>query len=151
MGHRRNARELAMQALFSVDLRENNLLKKSLLKDRLPEKSVEDESIQCFCENFKNKLSKNTYPYFHTLLDGVKKHKNEIDKLIEKHSNNWKIARMSYVDRNIMRIAGYELLFCPDIPSKVSINEAVDIGKKFGTFESGSFVNGILDSIKQSL
>ena len=63
-------------------------------------------------------------------------------------SKNWKITRMSCVDRNIIRIAIFEMLFCKDIPAKVSINEAIDIGKKFGTDESGSFINGIIDSIR---
>ena len=75
----------------------------------------------------------------------------EIDALIERFSKNWKIRRMSCVDRNVMRIAVYELLYCQDIPPKVSINEAVDIGKKFGTEESGAFINGILDSIREAL
>ena len=76
---------------------------------------------------------------------------SEIDTLIERFSKNWKIHRMSCVDRNVMRIAVYELLYCEDIPPKVSINEAVDVGKKFGTEESGAFINGIMDSIRDAL
>jgi len=68
--------------------------------------------------------------------------------LIERFSRNWRLSRMSCVDRNIMRIAVYEMLFCSDIPAKVSINEAIDIGKKYGTEESGAFINGILDSVR---
>jgi N utilization substance protein B len=75
----------------------------------------------------------------------------EIDAIIERFSANWKLSRMSCVDRNVMRIAVYELLCCHDIPSKVSINEAIDVGKKFGTDESGAFINGILDSIRIAL
>jgi N utilization substance protein B len=67
--------------------------------------------------------------------------------IIERFSSNWKISRMSCADRNIMRCAVYEILFCDDIPLKVSINEAIDIGKKFGTEDSGAFINGILDSV----
>ncbi len=74
--------------------------------------------------------------------------RSEIDSIIERFSSNWKISRMSCVDRNIMRLAVYELLYCEDIPPKVSINEAIDIGKKYGTEESGAFINGILDSIR---
>ncbi|MDD4463608.1 MAG: transcription antitermination factor NusB, partial [Desulfobacterales bacterium] len=72
----------------------------------------------------------------------------QIDQLIEHFSSNWKISRMSCVDRNIMRMAVYELLFCTEIPPKVSINEAIDVGKRFGTEESGAFINGILDTIR---
>ena len=72
----------------------------------------------------------------------------EIDAIIEDYSSNWKVSRMSCVDRNVMRIAVFELKWCSEIPSKVSINEAIDIGKKFGTDESGAFINGILDSIR---
>jgi len=80
-------------------------------------------------------------------VEGVLQHKDEIDQFIERFSNNWKISRMSRVDRNIMRIAVFEILYCDDIPFKVSINEAVDLGKRYGTEESGAFINGILDSI----
>jgi len=83
------------------------------------------------------------------LVEGVINHLDEIDTLIHSSSKNWKISRMPVVDRNIMRIAVYELLYCPDIPAKVSINEAVDIGKKYGTRDSGAFVNGVLDRIRE--
>ena len=76
------------------------------------------------------------------LVNGVIDYKTQIDDIIERFSNNWKISRMSGVDRNIMRIAVYEMLFRRDIPPKVSINEAIDVGKKFGTEESGAFING---------
>jgi len=71
----------------------------------------------------------------------------KIDAVIESYSSNWKLSRISGVDRNIMRVAVYELLYCSDIPTKVSINEAVDVAKKYGTEESGAFINGVLDSI----
>jgi N utilization substance protein B len=79
------------------------------------------------------------------------RYKTQIDPLLEQFSENWKIGRMSCVDRNVMRIALYEMLFCEDIPHKVSINEAIDIGKKFGDSESGAFINGILDKIRLGL
>jgi len=68
-----------------------------------------------------------------------------------RYADNWKMERMSCVDRNILRIAVYEMLLCPDIPPKVSINEAIEVGKKFGTEESGAFINGILDSVRLSI
>lgn len=130
MGYRRKARELAMQALFYMDMRKN----------------VSSEAFDFYCLHFPP--SKNAQPFFSALVNGVIRVGSEIDTVIERYSSNWKISRMSGVDRNIIRIAVYELLYCHDIPPKVSINEAIDVGKKFGTEESGAFINGILDSIR---
>jgi N utilization substance protein B len=101
-----------------------------------------DRYCQCF------PVSKKAFPFFTKLVQGVLAEKVRIDALIERYSNNWKISRMPCVDRNIMRIAVFELIYCEDIPSKVSINEAIDVGKKYGTEDSGAFINGILDSIR---
>ncbi len=87
---------------------------------------------------------------FIELVSGVRRNRQALDKIIEDFSSNWKISRMSCVDRNILRIAVYELLVMEDIPVKVSINEAIDIGKKYGTQDSGAFINGILDGIHQA-
>ena len=133
MGTRRQARELAMQALFYMDMQSN----------------ASSEMLEFFCENFRP--PKKAHPFFLTLVNGVLETRSEIDSLIERFAKNWKIHRMSCVDRNVMRIAVYELLYCEDIPPKVSINEAVDVGKKFGTEESGAFINGIMDSIRDAL
>jgi N utilization substance protein B len=86
--------------------------------------------------------------FFHYLVDGVGEHRETIDAVIERFSSNWRISRMTCVDRNVLRIAAFELLYCADIPPKVSINEAIDVAKRFGTEESGAFINGILDSIR---
>lgn len=130
MGSRRKSRELAMQALYYMDMRQDD----------------SDEMLCRFCDNFTppNKAT----PFFFRLVKGVIQAKSDIDAIIERFSDNWKLTRMSCVDRNIIRIAAYELLCCQDIPPKVSINEAIDVGKKFGTEESGAFINGILDSIR---
>ncbi|RZB29931.1 MAG: N utilization substance protein B [Desulfobacteraceae bacterium Eth-SRB1] len=133
MVNRRKSRELAMQALFYMDM----------------SKSDSEETIKLFCDNFI--FSKEASLFFLKLVNGVIHTRQDIDPIIERFSSNWKMSRMSCVDRNIMRIAVYELLFCSDIPSKVSMNEAIDIGKKFGTEESGAFINGILDSIHIAL
>ncbi|RLC26566.1 MAG: transcription antitermination factor NusB [Deltaproteobacteria bacterium] len=133
MRNRRKARELAMQALFYIDMSQND----------------SKEAIKLFYENFVT--SKRNLSFFFELINGVIKALPEIDSVIERFSSNWKISRMSIVDRNIMRLAVYEMLFCDDIPSKVSINEAIDIGKKFSAEESGAFINGILDSIRIAL
>jgi len=133
MGTRRQARELAMQALFYMDIR----------------KDASEETLEYFCDCFCP--SKKSRPFLTKLVNGVLGAKGQIDALVERFSQNWKIDRMSSVDRNVMRIAVYELLYCDDIPPKVSINEAVDIGKKFGTQDSGAFINGIMDSIRGEL
>jgi len=122
-----------MQALFYLDMRNNASV----------------EMLERFCGNFSP--SKRSRPFFLKLVNGVLESKDELDALIERFSKNWDIKRMSGVDRNVMRIAVFELLYCDDIPPKVSINEAVDVGKKFGTEESGSFINGIMDSIRLEL
>jgi len=82
------------------------------------------------------------------IIRGVEEHRGDLDRIIEKYSSHWKIDRMAHVDRNILRIAIYELLYCNDIPPKVAINEAIDIGKKFGSEDSGAFINGVLDKVK---
>ena len=133
MGTRRQARELAMQALFYMDMQNN----------------ASAQMLASFCDNFRP--SKKAHPFFLKLVSGVLETRPEIDSLIEKFSKNWKIDRMSGVDRNVMRIAVYEMLYCEDIPPKVSINEAVEVGKKYGTEESGSFINGIMDGIRDAL
>lgn len=155
MGDRRDARELALQALFYFDVN----------------KGEPWELLELFCLDFEemingtrlnfDKMTAQNYPnseeippenqrdFFINLVEGVVNSLDEIDALIHAISKNWKISRMPVVDRNIMRIAVYEFLYCPDIPAKVSINEAVDIGKKYGTRDSGAFVNGVLDRIRE--
>ncbi len=127
---RTKARELALQALFYMDMRQN----------------ASPDALVLFCENFPP--SERTRPFFLELVKGIIPVIPDIDTLIERFSENWKIGRMACVDRNIIRIAAYEILFREDIPTKVSINEAIEIGKKFGTEDSGAFINGILDSIR---
>lgn len=122
-----------MQALFNCDMCHDN----------------PDEVVERFCTNFN--ASKKSLPFFYSLVNGILRMQSEIDGLIERFSSHWRISRMAAVDRNILRVAVYELLFCDDIPAKVSINEAIDIGKKFGTEESGAFINGILDSIRKAI
>ena len=122
-----------MQVLFYIDMRDHASL----------------QMLESFCDNFSP--PKKARPFLLSLVNGVLETRGEIDTLIERFSKNWEIHRMSCVDRNVMRIAVYELLYCEDIPPKVSINEAVDVGKKFGTEESGAFINGIMDSIRDAL
>ena len=124
MGDRRQARELALQALFAFDIEKT-----------FPSQNLE-EDLDMFCVNNEKKLTKSIKPFFLKLVKGVNKNFSQIDLLLSKYSKNWKIFRMPVVDRNIMRIAIFEFLKESDIPGNVTINEAVEIGKKYGTKDS---------------
>ena len=132
MGDRRVSRELALQALFSFDVNK-------------PDTAT---GLEQFCAQREEELTDTVKPFFLDLVEGVLGFGDDIDGLLNKYSKNWKLSRMPVVDRNIMRIATFELLKRSDIPPSVSINEAVEIGKKFGTSDSGSFINGVLDRIR---
>jgi len=133
MGLRRKSREATLQILYQVDLSQGDA--KELCAAYWQQHELESEAKE-FAEN---------------LVNGVLRNLKEIDHLIESHSTHWKISRMSCVDRNILRIAVFELLYQSDIPASVSLNEAIEIGKKFGTEDSGAFINGILDHIAKEL
>ena len=133
MGSRRKSRELALQALFYMDL----------------QKCFGPEMVERFSSVFPP--SAQTQAFFSRLVNGIMAARPTVDALIERFSSNWKINRMGGVDRNLLWIAVFELLYCEDIPAKVSINEAIDLAKKFGTEESGAFINGILDSIRLAI
>jgi transcription antitermination factor NusB len=134
MGKRRRSRELAIKVLFHLEF------------------SKKDDPAVTFdliCNNFG--ISKDIEIFSKELVLGVCEHIKELDNLISKASQNWRLERIARVDHSILRLAVYELLYRGDIPPKVSINEAVDLGKKFGTEESGAFINGIVDKIYTSL
>lgn len=132
MGERRQARELALQALYYLDI----------------DRGAPKELLELFCSNFQDRIDESIRPFFLELVNGVIESRQEINDLMNLSSSNWKVSRMPIVDRNIMRMAIFEMLKCPDIPSTVSINEAVEIGKRFGTRGSGAFINGVLDKIR---
>ncbi len=134
MGDRRQARELALQALFFFDMDKSD-----------PD---QDKNLVIFCAGNEEKLTQEVKPFFLDLVNGVRENSSQIDAFLNKYSKNWRISRMPVVDRNIMRIAIFEFIKHSDIPSSVTINEAVEIGKKYGTRDSGSFINGVLDRIK---
>jgi transcription antitermination protein NusB len=158
MGKRREARERAVQFLFQHDINPPEDLKAALEEfwesqraaaiatDKgaatwgqpveLPPPSADEASVRLFAE---------------PLIRGALEYRNEADELIKKHAEHWDLHRLAAVDRNVLRLAIYEMLHRDDIPPVVSINEAVDIAKKFSTQDSGKFVNGILDKIKGEL
>jgi len=133
MGKRRQARELAIQVLFHLEFNPGN----------------PDEVFDLICENFSSQGS--SLPFSRQLVMGVCEKKVSLDELIGRSSRNWRLERMSRLDRCILRLAAFEILFMEDIPPKVSIDEALEIGKKFGSENSGSFINGILDNIYNSI
>lgn len=133
MSSRRRSREMAVQVLYQVDMAQSDI----------------GEALRLFCKHFKAPESIRDFAI--ELVNGAHEHREEIDTLIRRFSENWRLERMPTVDRNILRLAIFELLYRPDIPTKVSINEAVDIGKKYGSEDSGSFINGILDRIRLHL
>ncbi len=134
MGERRQARILALQALYYADV----------------DKGDPRELLDLFCEHLAGSVIETVNPLFFQLVTGVTESTEELDRLLNKYATNWRVSRMSVVDRNVLRMAIYEFTHCLDIPATVSINEAVDIGKRFGTRASGPFVNGVLDRIRLS-
>ena len=158
MGKRREARERAVQFLFQYDLNPPEQLDPAIEQFwesqrgaaiaeekgkatwgqpvAVPPPTTEDAAVRLFAD---------------PLIRGALEHREEADSLIRKYCKNWDLPRIAAVDRNILRLAIFEMLHRDDIPPVVSINEAVDIAKRFSTQDSGKFVNGILDSVKSEL
>ena len=158
MGKRREARERAVQFLFQHEINPPENLDAALdqfwdsqraaafaddkaaatwgERPALPPPTAEDVALRTFAD---------------PLIRGTLEHRGEADEVIKRHAKNWDLHRIAAVDRNILRLAIYEMFHREDIPPVVSINEAVDIAKKFSTQDSGKFVNGILDKVKGEL
>jgi N utilization substance protein B len=158
MGTRREARERAVQFLFQHDLNPPEDLTRAIdhfweahriaaaeatltgptygQQIELPPVSPEETAVRLFAD---------------PLIRGAVEHRAEIDAQIQRIARNWDLHRMAVVDRNILRLAIYEMMFREDIPPVVSINEAIDIAKRFSTEDSGKFVNGILDKIRTEI
>ena len=132
MGIRRKTRELVLQALYQGEL----------LKKPAP------EQFSLFAENFQ--LNQKVVPLAKEFLAALYYRLADIDSTIQTHAENWRLDRMSVVDRNIIRIAVYEMIYCKDIPASVSINEAIEIAKKFSSDDAGPFINGVLDAIRKA-
>ena len=133
MGTRRQAREHALSILYQVDISQASPAEALGLFWKL---EPADADVMEFAR---------------TLVRGVADHRGRIDELISDASTNWKLPRMSFVDRNILRLATFELLQLEEVPPTVSVNEAIELGKRYGTTDSGSFINGILDRVARNL
>lgn len=129
MKKRTRARELALQLLYQVDLVGLDASEEGTAWLRSEERDHE------------------TREFAWRLVEGTVEHRSQIDEVIQRVARNWEISRMAVIDRNVLRLAAFELLHCPDIPPKVAINEAIELGKRFSTQNSGAFINGILDKI----
>jgi transcription antitermination protein NusB len=157
MGKRREARERAVQFLFQHDLNPPEDLAAALEQfwssQRLAAIASEDKATWGQTVELPPPTADEaaTRVFADPLIRGTLEHRDECDEIIKKHAKNWDLHRIATVDRNVMRLAIYEMLHREDIPPVVSINEAVDIAKKFSTQDSGKFVNGILDKVKGEL
>jgi N utilization substance protein B len=133
MGRRRKARELALLILYELEFRPGEA--KAIVENFWQDHPV-PEDVRTFTES---------------LVRGTVESGPELDRQIAANAAHWSLARIALVERNILRLAAYELLYRDDIPERVAINEAIELAKLYGSQESGAFVNGILDQIRLSL
>jgi len=133
MRKRTLARNCALQFLYQVDIT----------------RETPDEVLENFWQT-QNGIDDSVQEFANNLIKGTLGNLDTIDKHIAKCATNWQLKRMAIVDRNILRLATYELLYLKDIPPKVSINEAIELAKRYGDIDSGKFVNGILDKINKT-
>jgi N utilization substance protein B len=133
LGIRRRSREFALQVLYQLNISKQDPL----------------TALTQFKEHFLSREEAD--PFQKRLVLGVLDHCSELDRLIEQYSEHWRLDRINLIERNILRMAIFELLFCEDIPHKVTINEAIDLGKRYGSEDSGGFINGILDRIQHEV
>lgn len=131
MASRHQARERALQILFQYDIHGSAGIWLNAFWKEYPLK----EASKVFAEQ---------------LVEGVLTHKKELDTLLASCATNWKVERMPIVDRNILRVGSYELLYLPEVPAKVTMNEAIELAKSFGDDEASKFVNGVLDKLLNS-
>lgn len=138
MGARRMGRERALQALYQLEssqVRAEDALQAAWSAQAEEEGKPDPEAVR----------------FARELVEGVQDDLAAIDALIEEHSHNWRLDRMSRVDRNVLRLGVFELKHRPDIPRRVTLNEMIELGKAFGTEESSAFINGLLDRVAVAL
>ncbi|MFQ5683201.1 MAG: transcription antitermination factor NusB [Candidatus Binatia bacterium] len=132
MGIRRKGRELAIQGLYQIEMTGD----------------ASSGAVELFLGHFE--ANNKTRDFARRLVSGVAAHREEIDRFIERSTDHWKLRRMAKVDLTILRVATYELIFCADIPLNVSMDEAIEIGKRYGSGDSATFINGVLDQVAHS-
>lgn len=129
--NRKKSREKAMELLFSITLSKDSV----------------EEAMEVFVDNYEENIKELDLDYIKALLEGVEANKNEIDSIIERNLQNWKLDRISKINLTILRVGVYEIVFDENIPKKVALNEAIELGKIYSDEKSGSFINGVLDKV----
>jgi transcription antitermination protein NusB len=129
MGSRRKSREAALKVLYALDVTGQTA----------------EQGLAAYFQNFAEEGE--SAEFTNALVRGVAEHLEQLDEVIRAASQNWRLERMARVDRNILRLAAFELLHVPTVPRRVSLNEAIELGKRYGAEDSPAFVNGILDRI----
>lgn len=153
MGKRRMAREMAVQMLYQRDLGDSEvaaLLKSFDVPDFLAETTSDEESAGGAAPSARLQEAREAFDYARKLVEGTVAHREEIDALLRAQADNWRLERMPAVDRNVLRLAVYELMHELDVPKLVVLDEAVELAKRFGSEQSGRFVNGLLDGLLRS-
>jgi N utilization substance protein B len=133
MGNRRKARELALNALFQGEMTATPAV----------------ENFPLLCENFE--INKKAVPYGRELVYGITDKWEEINAKIAESAVNWRVSRMSVLDRNIIRLAAYEMMYKEEVPPRVAIDEAIELAKRYCAEDSPAFINGILDAILKNI
>jgi N utilization substance protein B len=148
VGLRRLSRVITLSILYYFEASENLSPEEvfNIFRGNFSPEPQEEQIFDCEPHVFEQAL-----PYVREIFMGVATNLENLDRTLASASENWRLDRMSKVDRNIMRIALYEMVYRDDIPPKVSINEAIDLGKEYGTEDSGAFINGVLDHVHQML
>ena len=131
-GNRRKGRELALQALYQIEMTGD----------------PSGRAVDLFLQHFEGNATAKQFA--RRLVSGTVSQRAEIDRLIAQATEHWKIERLAKVDFVLLRMAAYELVFCADIPTSVTLDEAIEIAKRFGSEESAGFINGVLDHVAQS-
>jgi transcription antitermination protein NusB len=131
MTRRSRGREIALQVLYQTE--QNPGLPREEVRRFVERRLRGDRKLCEFAE---------------ALIAGIQAHQHQIDRLISEVAENWRLDRMAAIDRNILRLGAYEMLFCPDVPTKVAINESLELAKRYSTAQSSRFVNGILDRLQ---
>lgn len=132
MGLRRKSRELALQCLYQVD-----------------QGGETEDAVEIIRSHFE--VNDRSVPYVRELVEGINTHLDELDGILNKYSRHWRVNRMAVIDRNLLRIAAYEMLYKDEVPGSVAINEAVEIAKRYSSDDSAAFINGILDAVLEGV
>ena len=150
MGNRRRSRELALQTLYALDRKKGqgntDMVEEAINHMKIwAQEGTEDGEEETVPADPQTETDVESFA--ETLIRGVIEKLTDLDNVIGQYSTNWKVPRMALVDRNVLRLAAFELMHLADIPPRVTLNEAIEVAKRYGSKDSGAFINGILDRI----